>query len=116
MTLDDRIRIELDRVKDPCSVASGRPTGLVEMGLVLGWEIEDRTLRVTFCVTFPGCTMAPHFIEAAREALEQFDEFDRVETRVDTDHIWRRPAGLRTVEMEGEPQAWRKRAAGVSQR
>jgi hypothetical protein len=64
--------------------------------------------------------MAPHFIEAAREALEQFDEFDRVETRVDTDHIWRRPAGLRTVEMEGEPQAWRrlgrKRAAGVSQR
>jgi len=114
MTLDERIRVELDRVKDPCSVASGRPTGLVEMGLVLGWKVEGRTLHLTFCVTFPGCTMAPHFIEAAREALVQLPEIDRVETRVDTDHVWHRPAGLKGIEMQGEPQAWRKRAAAVS--
>jgi metal-sulfur cluster biosynthetic enzyme len=113
MTLDERIEAELDRIKDPCSVASGRPAGLVEMGLVLGWEIEGRTLSVTFCVTFPGCTMAPHFTEAAREALAGFPEFDRVEVCVDTDHVWRRPAALRGVEMQGEPQAWRRRAAAA---
>jgi len=110
MSLDDRIKQALNRIHDPCSIASGRPTGVVDMGLVLGWRLEDRTLTVTFAVTFAGCTMAPHFTEAAREALIAFDEFDAVETIVDTAHIWQRPAGLE-VEMLGEPQAWRKRAA-----
>lgn len=110
MSIDDRIKAALNRINDPCSIASGRPIGLIDMGLVLGWQIEGRALHLTFAVTFPGCTMAPHFTEAAREALLAFDEFDRVEASVDTDHVWQRPAGL-AIEMQGEPQAWRKRAS-----
>jgi len=114
MSLDYRIRQALNEIHDPCSVASGRPTGLVDMGLVLGWQLEDRVLSVTFAVTFAGCTMAPHFTEAARKALSAFDEFDHVNVTVDTKHVWKRPASLK-IAMRGEPQAWRKRGA-VSQR
>jgi metal-sulfur cluster biosynthetic enzyme len=110
MTLDERIRDTLNAIHDPCSVASGRPTGLVDMGLVLDWKVEARTLRVTFGVTFAGCTMAPHFTEAAREALSAFEEFERVRVRVDTAHVWQRPASLR-IAVQGEPQAWRRRQA-----
>ncbi len=111
MTLDERIAEALDSIHDPCSIAAGRPTGLMRMGLVLGWQVEGRTLHVTFTVTFAGCTMAPHFTEAARTALEQFSEFERVETIVDTGHIWTPPASLPAKQMEGRPQAWRERVA-----
>lgn len=114
MTLDDRISHALNAIHDPCSVASGRPTGLVDMGLVLGWEKSGRTLSVRFAVTFAGCTMAPHFTEAARRALLAFDEFDHVSVNLDTSHVWKRPASLK-IAMQGEPQAWRKRET-VSQR
>lgn len=111
MTLDERIAAALDRIHDPCSIAAGRPTGLMRMGLVLGWEARGRVLHVRFAVTFAGCTMAPHFTGAARKALEAFPEFDRVETVVDTSHIWTPPVGLPAKRMEGQPQAWRERVA-----
>ena len=109
--VDERIAEALDRIHDPCSIAAGRPTGLVEMGLVLGWQAEGRALHVTFAVTFAGCTMAPHFTGAAREALEAFPEFDRVETVVDTSHVWTPPASLPAKRMVGRPQAWRERVS-----
>ena len=111
--LDQRIAEALDLIHDPCSIAAGRPTGLNAMGLVLGWSIEGRTLRVTFAVTFAGCTMAPHFTGAARDALLAFPEFDAVETRVDTDHVWTPPASLTNKRMTGTPQAWRQRERRV---
>jgi metal-sulfur cluster biosynthetic enzyme len=106
MSLDDRIAGILDRVHDPCSVAAGRPTSIRAMGLVRGWRLEGGVLTVTFCVTFPGCTMAPHFTEAAREALAGLPGVERVETVVDTSIEWI-PPPLRAP--EGEPQGWRKR-------
>lgn len=106
MSLDDAIADVLDRIHDPCSVAAGRPTSVRSMGLVRGWRLEAGVLTVTFCVTFPGCTMAPHFTEAAREALAGLPGVERVETVVDTDHVWT-PPPLRVP--AGEPQAWRKR-------
>lgn len=96
----------LDRIYDPCSVAAGRPISIRALGLVRGWTIEDGVLTVTFCVTFPGCTMAPHFTEAAREALAALPGVKRVETVVDTSVVWEPPA---MTEMRGEPQAWRRR-------
>lgn len=107
MTLDDRIADILDRIHDPCSVAAGRPVSVRALGLVRGWRLEGGVLTVTFCVTFPGCTMAPHFTEAARAALAGLPGVERVETWVDTGFEWT-PPPLRVP--EGEPQAWRRRA------
>lgn len=107
MTLGAQVEALLDRIHDPCSVAAGRPTSVRALGLVRGWRMEDGVLTVTFCVTFPGCTMAPHFTEAARAALAGLPGVREVVTVVDTSAEWTPPA---RVEMRGEPQAWRRRA------
>lgn len=107
MTLDAAIAEVLDRINDPCSIAAGRPLSVRAMGLVRGWELHDGTLTVTFAVTFAGCTMAPHFTEAARAALATLPGVGRVETVVDTNYIWT-PADMPAPPvMRGAPQAWR---------
>jgi metal-sulfur cluster biosynthetic enzyme len=107
VTIDAQIAAVLDTIHDPCSVAAGRPTSVFAMGLVLGWEMADGVLTVRFAVTFAGCTMAPHFTEAARERLAELPGVDRVVTIVDTAHVWTPPAT--DVPMTGRPQAWRQR-------
>lgn len=106
--IDDAVGAALSRVYDPCSVAAGRPQSLIDMRLVTGWTYADGVLDVTFCVTFPGCTMAPHFTEAARVELLKIDGVREVRVTVDTSHIWE-PQPL--APLTGKPQAWRKRAA-----
>jgi len=106
--LDDAVRAALAHVYDPCSIAAGRPTSLIDMGLTTGWAFDAGTLRITFCVTFAGCTMAPHFTEAARVELAKIAGVECVETIVDTRHVWQ---PLNPIAMRGEPQAWRKRGA-----
>ena len=103
---DEQVRAVLSRIHDPCSVAAGRPTSVLDLGLVLGWALEGRTLRVRFCVTFAGCTMAPHFTGAAERDLAALPGVDRVETEVDTGWEWVPPPPR---PMTGRPQAWRER-------
>jgi metal-sulfur cluster biosynthetic enzyme len=106
--LDGAIRAALARVMDPCSVAAGRPLSLLAMGLVPGWALDGRVLTIRFAVTFAGCTMAPHFIEAATALLLEIDGIDRVDARVDTGFVWSPElAALPPTAMRGRPQAWK---------
>ena len=104
----------LGRVHDPCSVAAGRPKNLIEMGLVLGWTWDGPgALRVDLCVTFAGCTMAPHFVEAARRELLRMEGVRTVALDVDTNFFWT-PERMAAEEVPPratppEPQAWRRR-------
>lgn len=104
--LEGAINTALAGVYDPCSIAAGRPTSLVDMGLVTDWALDEGVLTVTFCVTFAGCTMAPHFTEAARVELAKLPGVRDVVTVVDTAHVWT-PRGA--IPMRGAPQAWRER-------
>ncbi len=86
---DDAVRAVLSRIHDPCSVAAGRPMSVIDMGLVLGWQLDaDGLLAIDFCVTWGGCTMAPHFLSAAERDLGDLPGVARVEARVNPDHIW----------------------------
>ena len=105
--LDDDVTAALSGVYDPCSIAAGRPVSLLDMGLVTGWHVAGDVLEITFCVTFAGCTMAPHFVEAARIELAKIAGIREVVTHIDTEHVWTPPA-LVTIPMRGTPQAWRK--------
>jgi metal-sulfur cluster biosynthetic enzyme len=108
--IDHHIRAVLAQIHDPCRVAAGRPISLLDMGLVRGWDFADGLLSVTFCVTFAGCTMAPHFMEAAARDLALIEGVKNVETKIDTKFIWTpdlMAAGQRP--MTGQPQAWRTR-------
>lgn len=106
MSFDDQVRAVLSRIHDPCSVAAGRPTSVLDLGLALGWVLVDGLLTVRFCVTFPGCTMAPHFTEAAARDLAGLPGVERVETVVDTGWKWAPPPPRA---MRGRPQEWRER-------
>lgn len=108
--IDDAIRAVLGRIHDPCSIAAGRPVSVLDMGLVRSWVLESGVLRVTFCVTFAGCTMAPHFTEAAARDLAMLPGVERVETVVDTAFVWT-PDMMKAAPMvlQGRPQSWRER-------
>jgi metal-sulfur cluster biosynthetic enzyme len=87
--LNGRIRGVLDRVYDPCSLAQRNPMSLIDMGLVLGWDLdEEGHLEVRMCVTSACCTMAPHFTEAARRELEKLPEVHSVEVVVEAGFFW----------------------------
>lgn len=112
-SLDADIAQTLSRIHDPCSVASGRPISVLDMGLVRGWRLDEAgALHVTFCVTFGGCTMAPHFMRAAERDLAQLPGVRRVTTVVDADFQWTPDLMKQPFRpMQGTPQAWRTRPA-----
>ena len=107
MSLDADVRAALAGVHDPCSVAAGSPLSLVEMGLLLGAELDSGTLTVTFAVTFAGCTMAPHFLRAAETELAKLPDVERVVATVDTTVVWTPDRMPAAPPMRGMPQAWR---------
>lgn len=88
-TLDDRIRETLNAIHDPCSLAANAPIGLVDMGLVIGWEVDDaRKLRVALTVTAPGCMLAPKFALDAELRLRALDLFSDVEISFERGGFW----------------------------
>ena len=57
-----RIRHDLDAIKDPCSLASGVPLGLDEMGIVDTVTVTaDGAVTVTLRLTSPFCHMIGFF-------------------------------------------------------
>ncbi len=59
---EQRIRKELDEIKDPCSVAAGQPMGLSEMGLIRDVEISaDGDVAIAMRLTSPFCHMIGFF-------------------------------------------------------
>jgi metal-sulfur cluster biosynthetic enzyme len=58
----------LEAIADPCSVALGKPIGLVGMGMIERLDIEGTVVRVAVLPTFPDC-MFLGVIEAEIERL-----------------------------------------------
>ncbi|MBS1675896.1 MAG: DUF59 domain-containing protein [Actinobacteria bacterium] len=57
-----RIRARIDEIGDPCSVATGTPMGLDEMGLIKAMEISpDGDVRVDMRLTSPSCYQLGYF-------------------------------------------------------
>jgi metal-sulfur cluster biosynthetic enzyme len=109
----------LNRVNDPCSLAARSPVSIMEMGLVREWSWDNGRLDVTMCVTSISCTMAPHFVNAARDELLAIDGVEHVNIRVDASITWtetmmQRQARERLAARRAEareivrPQQWRQ--------
>jgi metal-sulfur cluster biosynthetic enzyme len=96
--LAERIECLLDEVSDPCSVAIGRPAGLVTMGLIKSLEINqgEAGVRValTLRLTSPCCMMGPHFAARAVAKLKQLPEVVAVEVGISPEMDWD-PAHMR---------------------
>jgi metal-sulfur cluster biosynthetic enzyme len=82
----------LEKIVDPCSVASGVPAGLVSMGLVGPVEVEHgpagAKIRVILYITEPGCLMGSIFELTARRVLKELPGIAEAEVAVDYTHVW----------------------------
>ena len=82
----------LEKIVDPCSVASGVPAGLVSMGLVGPVQVEDAPsgakVHVTLYITEPGCLMGSLFERTARRALKELPGIAEAEVAMDYTHVW----------------------------
>lgn len=111
--LTEQIHRVLDRIQDPCSVATSVPMGLVEMGLVKSVEVtEAGEVTVQLRLTSPFCEMLP-FMKA--EAIRGIGALEGVaavtvhhDAGLDWDHDLIAPAArhrreLRLAVLRGAP-------------
>lgn len=84
----DPLRAALRRVVDPCSIATGVPVDLLDMGLVKDLRLDDGAAHVELIVTSPLCTQIGLIADRVREVLAEVDGVGSVEVTVDARAQW----------------------------
>jgi metal-sulfur cluster biosynthetic enzyme len=78
----------LGRVVDPCSIATGVPISLPDMGLVEKVEIEGGDVLVTLRLTSPVCLQSMNIVDAVEARVGEVEGVEKVECRVDAAAEW----------------------------
>jgi metal-sulfur cluster biosynthetic enzyme len=87
--LRERILGRLDEIKDPCSVATGSPMGLAEMGLVKSVAIsDDGEVDVVLRLTSPFCEMIGFLKSSAIEKIADLPAVATVSVESDSGFDW----------------------------
>jgi len=89
----------LDRVVDPCSIATGAPIGLREMGLVTGLTLDGGHARVTLSLTSPMCWQMTNIVDMVKQELGALEGVTWVSCEIDPAADWmpdRMSAGAKT--------------------
>ena len=68
----DQVRDALARVVDPCSIATGVPLTLFEMGMVEDIAVTGGRVTVTLVLTSPVCWQAGNIIQAVETSIGRF--------------------------------------------
>ena len=82
------VRRNLGRIVDPCSIATGTPISLEEMGMVKDVVVQNRDVTVTLILTSPICWQVGNIIEAVESAVGSIDGVGSVRCTVDHDEDW----------------------------
>ena len=84
-----QILAALDEIKDPCSVATGLPLGLVEMGLIKQFDISPTgDVGIELCLTAPFCHMINFFQAETTRRVGALPGVSSVELKVDNGLDW----------------------------
>jgi metal-sulfur cluster biosynthetic enzyme len=78
----------LRRVVDPCSIATGVPITIADMGLVHDVSIRGADVQVTLCLTSPVCLQAANIISAVHQYVGQVDGVSSVSCQVNAAVEW----------------------------
>ncbi|WP_082480317.1 MULTISPECIES: metal-sulfur cluster assembly factor [unclassified Aeromicrobium] len=87
-TAADAVAVALRDVPDPCMVAAGAPTSIVDLGLVDAVDVVDGCARVVVTLTEPGCPFTHHIIEEVTEAALAIDGVSSVEVSPRWAPLW----------------------------
>jgi metal-sulfur cluster biosynthetic enzyme len=82
------LRDALRRVVDPCSIATGVPVDVLDMGLVSDLRLDGGTAYAELIVTSPLCMQIGLIAERVRGVLAEVDGVDSVEVTVDARAEW----------------------------
>jgi metal-sulfur cluster biosynthetic enzyme len=78
----------LHRVVDPCSIATGVPISLVEMGLVERVSIEGDVAVVVLQLTSPVCMQVSNIREAVEAGALEIDGLTGARCEIDPEATW----------------------------
>ena len=84
----DTVLAALGEVHDPCSVASGRPISLVDMGIVWDCEVDGDVARVRLLPTTPGCLLLGAIAESVEARVLEVPGIGTVELSLMTGVWW----------------------------
>jgi len=87
VTLAD-VRDALAGVVDPCSIATGVPLTLAEMGMVTDIAVDGGRVAVTLVLTSPVCWQAGNIIQAVEASVSGLPRVTAVRCTVDHDAGW----------------------------
>jgi metal-sulfur cluster biosynthetic enzyme len=85
---------ELNAIVDPCSMTTGAPAGLLDMGLVREASLHPLTdggyrVRVRISVTHPFCLMAGIFLNEVEKRLRALPSIVEVDASIDSAITWK---------------------------
>lgn len=78
----------LRRVVDPCSIATGVPINLVDMGLVKQVESEEGEVRIELRLTSPICWQAANIIAEVERFVAPLPGVRSVQCTLDASSDW----------------------------
>jgi metal-sulfur cluster biosynthetic enzyme len=84
----EAVRDALREVVDPCSIATGVPVNLPDMGMVKEVRVLDGSIVITLRVTSPLCMQVGNIVEAVEKRLRRIPEITSVVCTVDPTPDW----------------------------
>lgn len=82
------VRAALGRVVDPCSIATGAPISIPDMGLVKDISISNGCVKVVLQLTSPWCFQVDIIIEAVKARVAELEGVDEVQCEIDSAAEW----------------------------
>jgi metal-sulfur cluster biosynthetic enzyme len=109
MPAEDEIRRIVNGIGDPCSVASGTPMGLDEMGIVKSVEVTpDGVITVWLRITSPSCYQLGYFSTSIQDRLGNLPGVTKVVVHSDK--------GLEWLPSMIDPAAQRRRVENLARK
>ncbi|MBZ4417530.1 metal-sulfur cluster assembly factor [Myxococcus sp. RHSTA-1-4] len=85
---EQELRARIQDIPDPCSLATGVPLGIGEMGLIQSLECVEGKVTVRMHITSPMCIMAAYFMREIEQRLTGQEGVASVHVEFDQDLQW----------------------------
>ena len=88
LTATESVWKALDAVADPCSLVTGDPISIVDLGIVRDVRAEDDEVVIVIAPTSPGCMVLPIISTMASDTAKAAIGNDSVRVELDRDFVW----------------------------
>jgi metal-sulfur cluster biosynthetic enzyme len=89
MTLESDLLARIQTIPDPCSLATGVPLSIGDMGLLQSLRCSEGRVTVRLQLTSPMCMMAAYFMREIEQRLSGHADVQSVHVEFDPALEWR---------------------------